>query len=428
MAYKGQQNTGVTGAGMTGSAGGVADAVGSVVGGFLGAGKKSQAQKVAEAAAYKASRPVSPEELERQRKALEANQAALQQSAAANEAKAQQGYQPDPNAYKIGNYANYQRTLAGGASAQQDSASKYAAAQAQLIKELQDRAAGRGGKSVAELQLAKSRDQAIAAQAALAASQRGANPYAAARMAAQQGGDIMQKTAADAATLRAQEQQQAQGLLAQVAGQARGQSEQMVQYYLSQGMTLEQAQMAAKMQQQQLQAQIQSQQAEMANQRAMQATGLGSQAALQQYLAGQGVSYQEWALPQQIQAQIDAAKAGKPSTTQTVLGSLIGAGGMIGAGAILASDKQNKQNIDQDVGDEMRAFLDALKASGFEYKGEGKQQYGVMAQDVEKSKAGKSFVIDTPEGKMLDVRQGLGVVLAAQAEINKRLKKLEGGK
>lgn len=85
---------------------------------------------------------------------------------------------------------------------------------------------------------------------------------------------------------------------------------------------------------------------------------------------------------------------------------------------------------DGDVDD----FLSKLQPSKYEYKDTSKpgtspgEHYGVMAQDLEKSSIGKTLVKNTPNGKMVDTVQGFGAVLAAQSELNKRLKALEGSK
>ena len=52
---------------------------------------------------------------------------------------------------------------------------------------------------------------------------------------------------------------------------------------------------------------------------------------------------------------------------------------------------------------------------------------GVMAQDLEKSPMGASFVKDTPKGKMVDYGHGLAAILASQANIHDRLRNLEEG-
>jgi hypothetical protein len=80
---------------------------------------------------------------------------------------------------------------------------------------------------------------------------------------------------------------------------------------------------------------------------------------------------------------------------------------------------------------EVNSFLDQLSARKYEYKNpsapgaaEG-EKVGIIAQDLEKSTLGKTLVKDTPNGKMVDTVQGYGAILAAQAELNRRMKKLE---
>lgn len=108
---------------------------------------------------------------------------------------------------------------------------------------------------------------------------------------------------------------------------------------------------------------------------------------------------------------------------------------MLQAGAQAAamaamSDKNQKKNVGP--GDkEVKSFLDALKAKQYEYKnpsyGEGKQ-VSPMAQDIEKTAIGRQMIIDTPAGKMVDYKKGMGAMLAAQAHLNERLEKVEGRK
>lgn len=76
--------------------------------------------------------------------------------------------------------------------------------------------------------------------------------------------------------------------------------------------------------------------------------------------------------------------------------------------------------------------LDKLKAYEYEYKdpsaagaGEGKFN-GIMAQDLEKAgPVGKSMVMDTPQGKMVDYGKGFSAILAAQVDFNERMKQIE---
>lgn len=126
--------------------------------------------------------------------------------------------------------------------------------------------------------------------------------------------------------------------------------------------------------------------------------------------------------------------------TKTPQGAMAGAsaGGALGAGIGTAageamSDEKLKKHVESAKGD-VKKFLDAVSAKSYEYKNpEARgaapgERFGVMAQDLEKSKMGKSLVRETPQGKMVDTVQGFGALLAAQAEMHQRLKKLEKGK
>lgn len=104
-----------------------------------------------------------------------------------------------------------------------------------------------------------------------------------------------------------------------------------------------------------------------------------------------------------------------------------GTGG--GAGALaMMSDQRLKTDIrsaDSDIGD----FLNSVSAQKFKYKnpqqyGRG-DVYGVMAQDLEKTDVGASMVTNTPQGKVVDFAKGFGAIMAALAQINERLNKLE---
>lgn len=92
-----------------------------------------------------------------------------------------------------------------------------------------------------------------------------------------------------------------------------------------------------------------------------------------------------------------------------------------------ASDKNLKKEVKQSKKyvDEM---LEKLKPYTFKYKnskyGEG-DRVGIMAQDLERSKMGKMLVKNTPEGKAIDVKNAIGAVMASQARIMEKLKKLE---
>ena len=108
--------------------------------------------------------------------------------------------------------------------------------------------------------------------------------------------------------------------------------------------------------------------------------------------------------------------------------AIIGAIGTVIAG-FAASDIRAKTNIAPGAG-EVESFLDALNSYKYEYKDpsgsdEAGMFVGVMAQDLEKTPMGASFVKDTPRGKMVDYGHGLAAILASQANIHDRLRHLE---
>lgn len=110
------------------------------------------------------------------------------------------------------------------------------------------------------------------------------------------------------------------------------------------------------------------------------------------------------------------------------IGSLIGAGGQIGAGAIAKSDERSKDISGEEP--DLEAFLDELKPISFRYKdpkepgaAEG-NVVGVTAQDVERSRVGRTMVKDTGRGKVLDMRKGFEVTLAALAALNEKIDRI----
>lgn len=236
--------------------------------------------------------------------------------------------------------------------------------QNQLDQMLTQTLAG-NGPSAAQSQLQAATDQNIAQQASMAASARGPNQALAQRAAMMNGAQIQQQAVNQAATLRAQEMQQAQ---------------------------------------QNMMSNLQNKDAftsAMTNAGTARDTGQGT---------------------------LDEASKKR---FQEAYGSVMSGVGA-GVGAIAASDKNMKKDI-QASNENMDSFLDALKAYTYEYKDEDKKKpgagsgkfSGVMAQDLEKSKLGKGMVMDTPDGKMVDYGKGFGLMLAANARLNERLKKLE---
>jgi hypothetical protein len=111
--------------------------------------------------------------------------------------------------------------------------------------------------------------------------------------------------------------------------------------------------------------------------------------------------------------------------------AIIGAIGTV-ITAWAASDINMKTNISPGSG-EVESFLDALNSYKYEYKDENAPGadagmfLGVMAQDLEKTPMGASFVKDTPNGKMVDYGHGLAAILASQASLHDRIRHLEEG-
>lgn len=131
----------------------------------------------------------------------------------------------------------------------------------------------------------------------------------------------------------------------------------------------------------------------------------------------------------QINAGIEQKNAEAANNMfSTVFGGLMK--GASAAGAAVLSDERAKENIhagDKDI----KSFLDALQAKSYTYKDASQPgaspgaHTSVMAQDLEKSSVGKQMVMETPQGKMVDYAKGLPAILAAQAQLNKRLEALE---
>lgn len=147
--------------------------------------------------------------------------------------------------------------------------------------------------------------------------------------------------------------------------------------------------------------------------------------------------YNKATIPQQNFENKMAINQGKSGAVQTqaqgarddAAGNRALFGSILGAGAtIAASDKSKKKVVDEDF--DASEFLDSITPAKYRYKDPEKFGKGVhaspMAQDLEKSEIGKSMVMDTPEGKMVDYGKGFGAMLASLADIHERLKQVEG--
>lgn len=252
--------------------------------------------------------------------------------------------------------------------------------------------ASRGeGPSVVQPAYRKALDEALSSTRAQALTS-GLSPAMAARMATQETGKATTAAAGEAAIMKAQEQQEARKELASVAATARAgdltlaDSQQkylqdMTKYYMDTGFTVQQAQFQA----------TQDLEKQKAEQHATaQATAKGTQ------------------------------KSGG-STAGKVLS------GIASFGLGLFSDMDLKENIKS--GDkEITDFMKHLAAKKYDYKdkvGGEKEMVGVMAQDAEKSRAGKKIVDEVVGYKSINIPKALSLALAGIANLNKRIEKVE---
>jgi hypothetical protein len=129
------------------------------------------------------------------------------------------------------------------------------------------------------------------------------------------------------------------------------------------------------------------------------------------------------------------AAAGQPTAGGRLLGGALGLmeANMKAGSAAAASDIRAKENI-APGGKEADAFMSSVSPSSWEYKAEHKgrpeagagRYLGVMAQDLERTPAGKAAVTDTANGKVVDFGKLGGIMTAALARLHERLGKVEG--
>lgn len=276
------------------------------------------------------------------------------------------------------------------------------------------------GPSAAQAQLQAGNDAAINAQMSMARSSNNPNAM---RQAQNNAAMLGQQSANAAAQLRAQEMQAGRQLYGQQLQDVRGQDLQNNQFNAQ-----------LKQQNQQFNAQLTQQNKQF------------TENAVQGYLQ-QGLSIAEANRQAQIDLQktlyaqqtgnemaaLNANNAGNNQLGNFIGGTVQQVGSAAAQAAIMGSDERVKTNI-ENGSKEIRGFLDALSAHKYEYKdshknpatGGGEGIYvSPMAQELEKTKLGKDMVRDTPTGKVVDYGKGFGAMLAALADTNQRLKRLE---
>lgn len=245
--------------------------------------------------------------------------------------------------------------------------------------------------SVAQQQLQSGLDRALAQQASLAASDV-SNPALSRRNAMLAGSRLNLQTNQQAAQLRAQEMAQGRQQFAQQAAALRG------------------ADMG---------------QAQLGGQQFFQGLGAGMTAE-QQLMNAQ--MQRELA---QRQAELEAQKINAQNQSQFAGGLISGAAGAMGG---LLSDETAKENI-EDAGTKLDDFARALSAKVYNYNDDApehidrkRKRFGILAQDLERSEAGKSIVERGQDGfRRIDVTNGFGLALAAIGRLNERLDRIEHG-
>lgn len=157
----------------------------------------------------------------------------------------------------------------------------------------------------------------------------------------------------------------------------------------------------------------------------------------QQAMRGQDLQAVLGSRGQQIQGYgtLENARAGRfgASMNQPTFGERI-VGGAMGLGSLLLSDERSKEGI-EDAAEDVESFMSALKPKSYEYRdgvGQSKGRHmGILAQDVERSEMGKGIVREVKSGpakgyKALDANRLQSALLASTANLNDRLRKLEG--
>lgn len=117
------------------------------------------------------------------------------------------------------------------------------------------------------------------------------------------------------------------------------------------------------------------------------------------------------------------------------IGKAKAVGGLISNIIGMFSDERVKKNITPETrkDDELEMLLSSIRPVAFNYKPgvegpgyPGGRHVGLLAQDLERTPAGAAMVADTPKGKVVDTGQAALAALAAAADLNKRVKAVEG--
>lgn len=165
-------------------------------------------------------------------------------------------------------------------------------------------------------------------------------------------------------------------------------------------------------------------------------TGAGMQTQAMQNMAAN-----QWQ-KQNAKNEIEASKVGFAGKGSEFMANTMGSYMEMGAGllgqaagagaAAAASDITAKKDI-RKAEDQIQELLDALAPYVFKYdpevlpeEADGTDFYGIMAQDLEASEAGRTLVSDQGGVKRVDIARALMLSLAAVAQLNNRIRELEG--
>jgi hypothetical protein len=150
-------------------------------------------------------------------------------------------------------------------------------------------------------------------------------------------------------------------------------------------------------------------------------------------LGGQGLAMQGYGGIENARTDRYRAVMGAPTPGEQILGGVQDLGNtfMKNGGLAMVSDRRAKTDI-VDGDDDAEQLLKGLRSSRWRYKDErdGKGEFVTpMAQDLERTRAGRAAVIQGPDGKKVVHGARLAMALAGAAgNLDRRLRTLEGKK
>jgi hypothetical protein len=305
--------------------------------------------------------------------------------------------------------------------------------QQQALAQALMKQANGGFNTAGQMALRANRDANLDSAMAMASAYRGGSPTAGYRLAAQQRAGIQAGYGAQLAQQQSQDQMAARQALGGVLGQERDQATQIAEAQNNRAFQTALANAGFQQQSNLTNAGFQ-QQASAGNQAAAASLQQQHNDLIQKYQMGL-LSYQEMQRQAQIQqSQFNAALQAQQQATAQGVSSGNAAQGMQIAGsvaqaagtALAASDERVKTGIEPGES-YTREFLNAISDKKYEYKDSkhGSGEYlGFMAQDIEKSRIGKSMVREVNGVKHIDTWKALSAALAGLSNVNKRLNKL----